>query len=115
MHRDYLARAQQFARQRRLQRAHGEQVADRQNRQLRMVKLFDQVHVREHVGIAGEVQRASIGEAQHVARRLAAVDDLAVIQNPAAMHRVGHGHGHLAHLLRAALVHRADVGHALRL
>jgi dienelactone hydrolase len=115
VHRDHLARAKQFARQRGLARAHGEQVADRQNRQLRMVELFDQVHVRKHVGIAGEIERAAIGEVQHVTRRLAAVDDLAVVQNPAAMHRVGHGHRRLAHFLRAALVHGPDVGHALGL
>ena len=90
-------------------RAHGVQIADRQKRQLRMVELLDEVHVAEHVGIAGEVQGAPIGESQHIAGRFAAVYDLAVVQDAAAMHRVRHGESHAARFQRSALVHAARV------
>ena len=63
MHGDYPFRAQQPAGEGGLPRAHGEEVADGQEGQLRVVELLDQRHVGEDVGVAREVERAIVGEA----------------------------------------------------
>ena len=60
-------------------RAHGVEVADGQEGQLRMIQLLDQLHVGEDVGVAGEIDGAAVVEVQHVACGLAAVDDFAVV------------------------------------
>ena len=40
-----------------------------------MIQALDELHVGEHVGVAGAIHGAAIGQAHHVAGRLAAVDD----------------------------------------
>src|ERR1017187_8936843 len=76
VHRDHFVRAQQAAGEGSLARAHGEEVADGQEGQFRVVELLDQRHVGEDVGVAREVERAIVGEAQDVPRRLAALSEL---------------------------------------
>ena len=55
MHGDNLLRLKQAAGQCGFARTHGEQAANGYDSQLRVVELPDQLHVGEHVGVAGEV------------------------------------------------------------
>jgi len=65
--------------------------------------MLDERHVGEDAGVAGEVERAAVGEAQHVAAGFAAVDDLLAVLYAATVYRVGHGDGGARDRLRAAL------------
>lgn len=77
--RNDVLRIEHAAGQRRFERAHRVKIADGQKRKLGMVEAFDELHVGEDVGVAGAIGGALIGEADDVARGLAAVDDFAVV------------------------------------
>jgi len=62
---------QELERHRRLPRAHGEVVADREDGHLRSVDAADQLHVAEDVGVAGEVEGRTVLEGDDEPRWLA--------------------------------------------
>jgi hypothetical protein len=70
-------------------------------------------HIGEHRGVAGEVDRALVGQMQHVARRLAAIQNLIAILDAATVDRVRHGcFQRTQHILRSAFIHAAAGLHA---
>src|ERR1022692_886193 len=87
VHGNYFLRAQQSAGEGGLARAHGEEVADGQERQFRVVKLFDQRHIGEDVGIAREIERPIVGEAQDVSGGLSPINDPAFVEDAATVDR----------------------------
>ena len=72
-------------------RAHGEVIADGQECQLRLIQLLNQRHVGEDVGVSREVDATVVLECQNIAGRFAAIDDLAVVEDAAAVNGVRHG------------------------
>src|SRR5262249_30173296 len=112
---DDFARADETAGEGGLAGTHGVEIADGKKGELGAIEFLEKLHVGEDVGIAGEVEGAIVGETENVARRLAAIDHFAVIEEAATVDGVGHGDGDVANLLRAALVHGAGVGDAFRL
>ena len=88
---------------------HREAIADRQEGDVRPVHLADQPHVAEQTGIARVVQGPPVLEPHHEPRRFAHVDHLAVVEEAAAVPRVGHRDAQSGDLLDAALVHRRHV------
>src|SRR5208283_3535873 len=109
VHRNDRFRLQQFTGIGSLARRHSEKVADGQHGNLGRVKVADDGHVVEDVGIARVVELDSVRELEHIAAGFAAIDDLIAILNPAGMHRVHHGDTHICDSLRAALVHGSDL------
>ncbi len=97
-----------------LARAHGVVVADGQAGQVGLVELADDAHVAEDAGVARMVELEAVGEAHHVAHRVAAVEDAAFVQDPATVVGVHHGDREALHLLGAALVHLRQVLDAFR-
>src|SRR5262249_54550627 len=75
----------------------------------------DQLHVGEDVGVAGEIDHAIVIETQNVTGGFASIDDLAIVQNSAAMDCVSHGDVDGADLLRSAFIHGMQVLDALAL
>ena len=114
MQRDHALHVQHAAGERGFARAHGIKIADRQKRELGMIEALDQLHVGEDVGVAGAINDAPVGQAHHVARGFATVNDFSVVENAAAMNRGGHGDGNRADVRRAALVHADGILRALR-
>ena len=113
MHRDNCLRLQQFAGVRGFARRHGEVVAYGQHDNLRRVKVSNNSHVAEYVRIARVVKLDSIGKFEHIAARLAAINNLIAILNSAGMHGVHHGDFHIRDGLRATFVHGRNLLYAL--
>ena len=109
VHGDYGFGLQEFAGVGRLARRHGEMVADGQHDNFGRVEIADDGHVAEDVGVAGVVELDSVGELEHVAARLAAVDDLVAILYAAGVDGVDHGDFRVGDGLRAALIHGRDL------
>ena len=113
MHGDDRLRLQQVAGVGGFARRHGVVVANRNHGNLRRIEIANDRHVAKHVGVAGVVDLHAVGELDHVATGLAAVDDLVAIRNAARVVGVHHGDFDVADGLSAALVHLRDLLYAL--
>jgi hypothetical protein len=71
--RNARAHAEELERDGRLSRVHRVVAADRQEGDLRPVEARDQLHVAEHVGVAGHVDARAVLELEHESARLAGV------------------------------------------
>src|SRR6516164_6850925 len=60
MHRNCVFRINQLRGKRCFLRVHREMAADRQQEQIWLVVIADQLHVREHVGIPGVIDRKTV-------------------------------------------------------
>ena len=87
---------QQPAGHRGLARAHGEQIADGQEGQARADRAARSAACRRRHWYRRRSRASGRRQAHHVAGRLAAIDDLAVVQDAAAMHGMGHRDGDVA-------------------
>ena len=96
-------------------RRHGVVVADRNHDNLRRIQIANDGHVAEHIGIAGVVNLHAVGEFNHVATSLAAVNDLIAIRDSAGVVGVHHGDFDVADCLSAAFVHLRDLLYAFLL
>ena len=88
-------------------RTHGKEVSNGQHRQIRLVKLPNEFHVAEKIGIAGVVNLKLVGELNHVPDGLTSVDNLPVVQNAATMVGMDHSQSEILDLLTPPLVHGA--------
>src|SRR5271169_4409873 len=91
VHRNYDFRLEQSTGVSGFARAHGEDVAHGQTGDIRRVELADDGHVPEYIRIASVVELHSVREGEHVSASFAAVDDLSVVLDAAAMVGVDHG------------------------
>ena len=98
---DDLGRSRQARRVGGLERAHRVVVADRQDRDHRLVDLADQAHVGVHGGVAGRVDRRHVRPLDHEAGRIA---ERRAVRRARGVHRVRHRHVQAGDLDRAALV-----------
>ncbi len=99
MHGDDHLRFQQTAGVGGLTRPHGENIANGQHHQVRLIQLMDDVHVAENVGVAGMVDLHSILKLDDVPAGLAAVDDLPVVFDSARVVGMDHGHTDVPYIL----------------
>ena len=81
MHGDDRARLQQATGIGRLFWAHGEVITNRKHDDIRRIKLADNFHVTENVGVASVVDPHAVGKFDHVTAGFAAVNDLVAIFN----------------------------------
>src|SRR3954469_7606844 len=45
--------------------SHGVETANRKHRQIRMIELFDELHIGEHGGVAGVIEHRAIGDREY--------------------------------------------------
>ena len=84
-------------------------VTDRNHGNLRRIQIANDGHVAEHIGIAGVVDLHAVGELDHIATSLAAVNDLVAIRNSTRVVGVHHGDFDVTDSLSAAFVHFRDL------
>jgi hypothetical protein len=87
-------------------RSHGVVIADRDDRDVGFVDAADQLHVAEHAGVSGEIERRAVGGLQHDSRRLAGVG---AVRRGARMERVRQRDLHAIDVDRAALVRSVHI------
>ncbi len=90
-------------------RAHGVEVADRQERNVEPAQLGYERHVAEHVGVTREVDREAVLELDDQAACLAAVDHPAVVRDPTRVLRMDEQHLDAVDVHGAALVGGDDL------
>ncbi len=96
---------EQLASIRRLARAHGEVIADRQHDNLRRIELPDDGHISKNIYIAGVVNLDSIFKFNNVPTRFATVNQLIAVLNAARVVGMHHGDFDISDSLCATLVH----------
>ena len=115
MHRDYSFRLEKVAGVGGLARSHGEVIADGQHDDFGSVKIADDRHIAEDIGVAGMVDLNAVLELDDVAAGFAAVDQLVAILDAAGVIGVDHGDFDVAEFLRAAFIHHGGLLCALLL
>ena len=100
---------QQAAGQGGLAWSHGEVVADGQQREVRPVKLVNELHVAKDGGVSRVIDLQPILEFNDIAAGLPGIDDLAFILDAARVQGMHHGDPNIAHDLGTALVHGFQV------
>src|SRR4029077_7906886 len=105
MHRNYVLHTQKTDRTRRLVGSHGEVIADRQQRDIRLIQLTYEFHVAEQRRVPRVVHGKSSGHANHQSGWLAAIYSLAIVIDGVRVKCMGHGYVKLADSLRAAFAH----------
>src|SRR6185437_6491291 len=73
-------------------RTHGKHVPYGQHRQVRLIELVNNVHVAKHIGVSCVINLESVSEVDHIAARLAPINNLAVILDPTGVVCMHHGH-----------------------
>ena len=93
-------------------RPHSVVIANRNHGNMWRIKLVDDPHIAEDVGVAGMINLYSIGEFDDVSARFAAVNNLIPVLNATGVVGVHHGYFDVGDGLRASLVHGRGLLHA---